>query len=99
MENHPKNQALAEEIAFVLEEPKNIGLFYKLASTESHQFLRDVLSWVRDYPNPLSKGKLFFWRLKQLRVNDEAPVDSSVADDNLEKLKQVKAKLNFDFNK
>lgn len=99
MDEHQKNQAIAEEIAEALEEPENIGLFYKLAITEHHQFLREILSWLKDYPNPLSKGRLFFWRLKQLRINKSAEPTTLINEGGKEKIEHMKKGLKLGFDK
>lgn len=54
---------LAEELGDI----KHYSLYIKLAKTLPRQILDDALSYVKDYPNAKSKGKLFMWRLAQLR--------------------------------
>jgi hypothetical protein len=54
---------LAEELS----DTKHYPLYIKLAKTLPRQLLNDALSYVKDYPNAKSKGKLFMWKVKQLK--------------------------------
>jgi hypothetical protein len=53
---------LSEELG----DPKHIALYIKLAKTEPRTFLDKALSFVKD-SNAKSKGKLFMWKLKELK--------------------------------
>ncbi|SRR5260221_13941569 len=100
-EEHFKNKALAEELSQSLDEPENIGLYYKLAQQEPHDLLRGILSWVKDYSKPERKAKLFFWKLRQERANRELLHESdkevSEQKENLSRLKELKSRKNFSF--
>lgn len=54
---------LAEELG----DTKHYSLYIKLAKTYPRKILDEALSYVKDYPNPKSKGKLFMWKVKQLK--------------------------------
>lgn len=54
---------LAEELS----DTKHYSLYIKLAKNLPRQLLNDALSYVKDYPNAKSKGRLFMWKVKQLR--------------------------------
>ncbi len=51
-----------------LGDTKHYSLYIKLAKTMPRQILEDALSYVKDYPNPKSKGKLFMWKIKDLKT-------------------------------
>lgn len=68
----PKNisrefQSYGVYLADELGDAKHYSLYIKLAKTLPRQTLEDALSYVKDYPNAKSKGKLFMWRIKQLK--------------------------------
>lgn len=50
-----------------LGDTKHYSLYIKLAKTMPRSILEDALSYVKDYPNPKSKGKLFMWKIKDLK--------------------------------
>ena len=50
-----------------LGDTKHYSLYIKLAKTYPRKILDQALSYVKDYPNPKSKGKLFMWKVKQLK--------------------------------
>ncbi len=50
-----------------LGDTKHYSLYIKLAKTYPRKILEDALSYVKDYPNANSKGKLFMWKVKQLK--------------------------------
>lgn len=97
MEEEYKNKALAEELAEKLEDQDDLGFYFTLTKKHDHQFLRDILSWVRDYPNPQNKGKLFTWRLKNVLSKKELPHDITESDEALQKLNNFRK--NFGSNK
>lgn len=51
-----------------LGDTKHYSLYIKLAKTLPRNILEDALSYVKDYPNAKSKGKLFMWKVKQLKT-------------------------------
>lgn len=53
-------------LAEQLDDMKHKALYIKLAKTMDRALLLDVLGFVAD-SNARSKGKLFMWKLKQLR--------------------------------
>lgn len=68
----PKNiskefQMYGVYLADELGDPKHYSLYIKLAKTHPRQILDEALSYVKDYPNAKSKGRLFMWRLKQIK--------------------------------
>lgn len=70
----PKNistefQMYGVYLAQQLDDTKHYSLYIKLAKTQPRKILDEALSYVKDYPNAKSKGKLFMWRLKQLKNN------------------------------
>ena len=50
-----------------LGDTKHYSLYIKLAKTLPRKILDEALSYVKDYPNPKSKGKLFMWKVKTLK--------------------------------
>lgn len=56
-------------LAEQLEDTKHYSLYIKLAKTKPRKILDGALSYVKDYPNAKSKGKLFMWKLKHLKNN------------------------------
>ena len=68
----PKNiskefQIYGVYLAEQLDDTKHYSLYIKLAKTFPRKILDEALSYVKDYPNPKSKGKLFMWKIKQLK--------------------------------
>jgi hypothetical protein len=43
------------------------ALYIKLAKNEKRAHLESALSFAIDYPKAQSKGKIFMWKLKQLK--------------------------------
>lgn len=69
----PKNisrefQMYGVYLAEQLDDKKHYSLYIKLAKTYPRKILEEALSYVKDYPNAKSKGRLFMWRLKQLKT-------------------------------
>lgn len=54
---------LAEELG----DTKHYALYIKLAKTMPRKILNEALSFVKDYSAAKSKGKLFMWKIKQLK--------------------------------
>lgn len=65
--NSTEFQMYGVYLADTLEDTKHYSLYIKLAKTLPRKILDEALSYVKDYPNAKSKGKLFMWRLAQLR--------------------------------
>lgn len=68
----PKNistefQMYGVYLAETLNDTKHYSLYIKLAKTLPRKILDEALSYVKDYPNPKSKAKLFMWKVKQLK--------------------------------
>ncbi len=68
----PKN--LSKEFQFygvflaeTLQDTKHYSLYIKLAKEVKRELLETALNYCKDYPNPKSKGRLFMWKLKQLK--------------------------------
>ena len=51
-----------------LGDQKYRALYIKLAKTYPRTILEQAYSFVADYPNASNKGKLFMWKLKQIRL-------------------------------
>ena len=96
-----KNKTFAEELSKKLDDPMNIGFYYTLASQHPHEFLSNILSWLKDYPNPKSKAKLFTFRLKMLLKEKESKSINKYneIEANKEALKTIKKTLNFGMNR
>lgn len=50
---------------------KHKALYIKIAKTYSREIIEKVYSFTIDYPNAKSKGKIFMWKLKQLKEAQE----------------------------
>ena len=60
-------QIFGVHIAEQLDDMSHKSLYIKLAKTEPRSRLEKTLQFVLDYPNAQSKGKLFMYKLKELR--------------------------------
>lgn len=60
-------QQYGYELAMELGEYDRISLFIKLAKETPRWMLDQAKSYVKDYPNAKSKGKLFMWKLSQIK--------------------------------
>ena len=58
---------LAEELG----ESKHKSLYIKLAKTEDRQVLERARSFVKDAQNVRSRGRLFMWKIKELKKEME----------------------------
>jgi len=70
--DRPKNistefQMYGVFLAETLEDTKRYGLYIKLAKTYPRGILEEALNYTKDYHNARNKGKIFLWRLKQLK--------------------------------
>jgi hypothetical protein len=65
--NSTEFQMYGVYLADTLGDTKHYSLYIKMAKTMPRQILESALSYVKDYPNAKSKGKLFMWKVKELR--------------------------------
>lgn len=65
--NSTEHQTYGVFLGDTLADTKHYSLYIKLAKTYPRKILEDALSYVKDYPNAKSKGKLFMWKVKQLK--------------------------------
>lgn len=56
-------------LAETLEDTKRYSLYIKLAKTENRSLLEEAVNFTKGYYAAKNKGKVFMWRLKQLRKN------------------------------
>lgn len=61
-------QTFGLELAEALGDTKHKALYIKLAKETPRGLLEAAKSFVIDAPNARSKGKLFMWKLKQLKT-------------------------------
>ncbi len=54
-------------LAVKLEDLKHKSLYIKLAKTVKRPLLEQALSFALDYPKAKNKGKIFMWKLKELK--------------------------------
>ncbi len=54
-------------LAESLEDQKHYSLYIKLAKNYDRGMLEEALSYTKGYTSAKSKGKLFMWKLKQLK--------------------------------
>lgn len=54
-------------LAMELDDEEHKGLYIKLAKEENRAILEAARSFVKDADHAKSKGRLFMWKLKQLR--------------------------------
>lgn len=71
--DRPKNlstefQVYGVYLAESLDDTKHYSLYIKLAKQYNRSLLEEALSFVKSSINAKSKGRLFMWKLKQLRV-------------------------------
>ena len=50
---------------------KHYALYIKLAQTYERGLLEEALTFTKDYSSAKSKGRVFMWKLKQLRENSK----------------------------
>jgi hypothetical protein len=65
--NSTEFQMYGVYLAETLGDTQHYSLYIKLSKTLPRRILDEALSYVKDYPNPKSKGKLFMWKVKELR--------------------------------
>jgi len=66
--NSTEHQMYGVYLGDTLGDTKHYSLYIKLAKTMPRNILDSALSYVKDYPNAKSKGKLFMWKVKQLKT-------------------------------
>lgn len=64
-------------LAIELDDEKHKGLYIKLAKKEDRLTLEKTRTFVMDAKNVKSKGKLFMWKLKQLKDEKTSPATSN----------------------
>ena len=64
---HREFQDYGYQLAERLGDLSHKALYIKLAKSYPRSVLESAYSFVADYPKAQSKGKLFMWKLKQLR--------------------------------
>lgn len=72
--DRPKNlsqefQVYGVWLAETLNDTKHYSLYIKLAKVYPRQLLEQALNFVKDARKVKSKGRLYMWKLKQLREN------------------------------
>jgi hypothetical protein len=67
---HTEFQLYGVYLAETLEDTSHYSLYIKLAKTYPRALLENALSFVKGSTTARSKGKLFMWKIKQLK--DEA---------------------------
>ena len=70
--DRPKNisqefQMYGVFLAETLDDTKHYSLYIKLAKELPRGLLEEALNYTKDYYNARNKGKIFMWRLKQLK--------------------------------
>lgn len=60
-------QAFGNKLAEELNDPKHRTLYIKLAKTEDRKILEQARDFVINQEHVTFKGKLFMWKLKELR--------------------------------
>lgn len=55
-------------LAEFLDDPKRKSLYIKLAKTTHRSLLEEAKNFVKDARNVKNKGKLFMWKLKDLKA-------------------------------
>ena len=60
-------QDFGYRLAVKLNDLKHKALYIKLAKSEDRRILEKAASFAADYPNAKSKGKVFMWKVKELK--------------------------------
>jgi hypothetical protein len=68
---HHEFQDYGYQLAEKLNDLSHKAIYIKLAKTYPRALLERVYMFVSDYPNAKNKGKLFMWKLKQIRTESE----------------------------
>lgn len=69
-------QLYAYDLAVELNDMAHKSLYMKLAKTTPRGFMESARSFVKDATNAKSKGRLFMWKLKQLKESSKDKVAS-----------------------
>lgn len=69
--NSTEHQVFGVYLGDQLEDSKHYSLYIKLAKNYPRGLLEEALSYVKNYPTAKSKGKLYMWRLKQLKQGNK----------------------------
>lgn len=69
---HTEFQLFGVYLAETLDDTKHYSLYIKLAKTSPRALLEEALSFVKGSTTARSKGKLFMWKLKQLKEEFKA---------------------------
>lgn len=64
---HKEFQQYGVWLAETLDDPKHYSLYIKLAKETPRVMLEEALSFVKGYTSAKSKGRIFMWKLKQLK--------------------------------
>lgn len=64
-------QKYAYDLAVELNDLPHKSLYMKLAKNTPRGLMESARSFVKDAANARSKGRLFMWKLKQLKENDK----------------------------
>lgn len=75
-------QDFGYRLALNLNDLKHKSLYFKLAKNEDRVLLQKALSYSMDYPKARNKGKIFMWKLKELRA-ERKQKEQEEADKNL----------------
>jgi hypothetical protein len=70
-------QAYGVYLSEILDDYKHKALYIRLAKTVPRAILEKALSFVKD-SKARSKGRLFMWKLKELRTSVDAPVQKTL---------------------
>ena len=69
-------QAFGNRLADELNDPKHRSLYLKLAKTENRGFLEAARTTALASEKATEKGKIFMWKLKQLKDEKKAKLQS-----------------------
>jgi hypothetical protein len=62
-------QDFGYRLAVSLDDISHKALYIKLAKKEERNLLQKALMFAKDYPKAKNKGKIFMWKLKELKQN------------------------------
>ena len=76
--DRPKNlskefQYFGVYLAESLDDTKHYSLYIKLAKEVERSLLEQALNFVKGFENAKSKGRVFMWKLKELRNQSKKP--------------------------
>ena len=58
-------------LSLKLNDPKHTSLYIKLAKDEKRVYLEEALRFAVDYPKAKNKGRIFMWKLKQIKAEKD----------------------------